>query len=648
MAAETLPQKINDYLLKVEVFDTYATAAAIRKQIQKKVAQGLGSVKLDPSKAGAAKMDDTLPGLVRIGKNPKSSFAFFSFATEADKAAAAEFFPLMKGKRGAAWAPSEPEEHDLNQNGKRQAGAADQRSAKRFKGDPKDLTIHDFTEPLWNMPYDEQLKKKTANLKGTAARMKKGIVASYAYVAKQAVPSWAQATPIVELDEMVASPVISGYRNKVEFSAGYDKDGNPDLGFLFGRTSDGAGHVARGDDLLIVPKPALAIARRMGEIMKASGLPPWEKMSHKGVFRTLLVRTGVAVSDRTTQVHLVELQIQAENGLEDELFGKVEALLLHETDGFGPFLYRGAATAPAEGTAQPLPLIASLYLTVNNSLNNACAEDVPTRVLFGEPYIAAVAQGMAFKVSPRSFFQVNYHVNDLLLQKIAEYAVLNKETILLDLCCGTGTIGLSLASKVKKVIGVDCVASAIEDARHNAEVNGVTNAEYHVGKCEDVVHKLLPAGCTDPVVAVVDPPRSGLHATVLLFLRNCRSISKLVYVSCNQTSLEGNCVALCKPQSNTAILPAFRPIRSCGLDLFPHCDQQEMMVLFERTTPPPPAAAAAPTTPAETAEPAEPAEQPKQADAEVAQDAAAGNDGGDKATAEGTAASAEALPREGT
>lgn len=126
---------------------------------------------------------------------------------------------------------------------------------------------------------------------------------------------------------------------------------------------------------------------------------------------------------------------------------------------------------------------------------------------------------------------------------------LGENTIALDVCCGTGTIGLTLAKRVKTVIGVEMVTQAVEDARYNATANGVEyyfkiltyirNAEFVAGKAEDVLNKTLETYMTDEntkVIAIVDPPRSGLHNKVIKAIRACKLIDRLIYVSCKQTS----------------------------------------------------------------------------------------------------------------
>ena len=157
------------------------------------------------------------------------------------------------------------------------------------------------------------------------------------------------------------------------------------------------------------------------------------------------------------------------------------------------------------------------------------------------------------------------------------------------MCCGTGTIGISLAGRVKHVVGIDNVASAIEDAKANAALNGVTNATWVCGDAQSVIRGVLEehADRYDEIVAVCDPPRAGLHKSVLRALRGCGKIRRIVYVACNPASLANDVAALCKPiwqpsSATNALAHAFRPVKAAAFDLFPHTPHVESVCCLER------------------------------------------------------------------
>jgi len=136
----------------------------------------------------------------------------------------------------------------------------------------------------------------------------------------------------------------------------------------------------------------------------------------------------------------------------------------------------------------------------------------PCDLLLGERFIEETLLGKRFRISPTSFFQTNTRAAEVLYTAIGDCCTEgDSETILLDLCCGTGTIGLTLASRVKKVIGVEMVEEAIADAKLNAALNGIQNVEYHCSKVEDVIDEIIKSAGSSPIVAVVDPPRNGLR-----------------------------------------------------------------------------------------------------------------------------------------
>jgi tRNA/tmRNA/rRNA uracil-C5-methylase (TrmA/RlmC/RlmD family) len=190
--------------------------------------------------------------------------------------------------------------------------------------------------------------------------------------------------------------------------------------------------------------------------------------------------------------------------------------------------------------------------------------------------------------------------------------------VLLDVCCGTGTIALICAQSFTRVVGVELEASAIVDARANAELNALTNAAVICDRAEAAMRgaidaaasgsaaaaaapSMLPpaaesgggaaaaAAAAPPaaeLVAVVDPPRSGLHASVIRSLRTCRTLRRVVYVSCNPTVsfLEDAVRLCCPPEKNSAFAagPPFRPVVARAVDLFPHTPHLELVCLFER------------------------------------------------------------------
>jgi len=153
----------------------------------------------------------------------------------------------------------------------------------------------------------------------------------------------------------------------------------------------------------------------------------------------------------------------------------------------------------------------------------------------------------------------------------------------LDICCGTGTIGLTMAKSVWKVIGIEMVEDATRDAQFNAELNGVSNCEFIAGKAEDVLHTTIKnIKTTSQIIGIVDPPRSGLHPDTIRAIRSCTLLDTLIYFSCNQNALENDAAALCRSASKNQPTEPFIPVKAVAVDLFPHTNHVELIMLFKR------------------------------------------------------------------
>ena len=185
-------------------------------------------------------------------------------------------------------------------------------------------------------------------------------------------------------------------------------------------------------------------------------------------------------------------------------------------------------------------------------------------------------------ISPQAFFQVNTLAAEVLYKTVGDIADLTEKSSLVDVCCGTGTIGLCLAARVKNVVGVEIVAEAVRDAQKNAENNGVKNCDFFTGKAEDILGNILRDIDSKDIVAIVDPPRAGLHPRALSAIRNTAAIKRLVYVSCDAKNAMKNFVDLARPASKTAKGDPFLPVKVIPVDLFPHSRGFELVLLFER------------------------------------------------------------------
>lgn len=192
---------------------------------------------------------------------------------------------------------------------------------------------------------------------------------------------------------------------------------------------------------------------------------------------------------------------------------------------------------------EAVPDLLSLCLCVNGRRTNVILSD-EIHVLWGEPVMEDTLCGLRFSVSPLSFFQVNPVQTERLYALALGYAQLTGAETVVDAYCGAGTISLMLAQKARRVIGIEIVEPAIENARENAARNGISNAEFIVGATEDVLPRLVEGGLR-PDVVVVDPPRKGCEEAVLRAILAARP-RRVVYVSCGAPTLARDAKILCE------------------------------------------------------------------------------------------------------
>jgi 23S rRNA (uracil1939-C5)-methyltransferase len=215
--------------------------------------------------------------------------------------------------------------------------------------------------------------------------------------------------------------------------------------------------------------------------------------------------------------------------------------------------------------------IKSIILNVNKENTNVIlGQECIT--LWGEDTITDYIESFKFNISPLSFFQVNPIQTEKLYSKALEYAGLTGEETVFDAYCGTGTITLFLSQKAKKVYGVEIIEPAIINARENARINNVDNAEFFVGKSEEIIPDLIEEGII-PDVIVVDPPRKGCDIKLLDAIGEARP-ERVVYVSCDPSTLARDLKILEEKGYRTDIV---QPV-----DMFPHTSHVETVVLMSR------------------------------------------------------------------
>jgi 23S rRNA (uracil1939-C5)-methyltransferase len=226
-------------------------------------------------------------------------------------------------------------------------------------------------------------------------------------------------------------------------------------------------------------------------------------------------------------------------------------------------------SAMMEGLKSSFPAIKSLLFSVNEKVNDSIY-DLDIRKFHGVDYLTENLEELTFRIRPKSFFQTNPTQAEVLYNSALNFAGLTGEENVYDLYCGTGTISLFLARNAKKVVGIESVPQAIEDAIENAEANGISNCAFVVGDMKDELNDEFTSKHGKPDVIVTDPPRAGMHKDVVEQILKLRA-PKVVYVSCN-------------PATQARDLDLLRDVyaieRVQPVDMFPHTHHVENVVLL--------------------------------------------------------------------
>ncbi|MBQ8326900.1 MAG: 23S rRNA (uracil(1939)-C(5))-methyltransferase RlmD [Lachnospiraceae bacterium] len=341
--------------------------------------------------------------------------------------------------------------------------------------------------------------------------------------------------------EQVMEPIVGmeepyHYRNKAQYPVGYDRDGNLITGFYAGRTHS---IIANTNCALGVPGNE-EILQLILAYMKSNHVSAYREETGEGLVRHILIRTGF----KTGQIMVC--MIVNGKGLPNEQ-ALIDALI-------------------------KIPGMTSISINTNTENTNVIMGK-STRTLWGTSYIEDKIRDITFRISPQSFYQVNPVQTEKLYGLALEYAGLTGKENVWDLYCGIGTISLFLATKAKKVYGVEIVPQAIEDAKENARINGITNAEFYVGKAEEVLPEQYEKNQVYAEVIVVDPPRKGCDEVCLSTMLKMQP-ERIVYVSCDSATLARDLKILCEGGYE---LKKVRPV-----DQFGHTTHVETVCLLSK------------------------------------------------------------------
>lgn len=217
------------------------------------------------------------------------------------------------------------------------------------------------------------------------------------------------------------------------------------------------------------------------------------------------------------------------------------------------------------------PEIVSLLYVINTKCNDTIS-DLPVHTFYGSDYIIEEMEDLQFKVGPKSFYQTNTEQAHILYQVVRQFAQLHGEELVFDLYTGTGTIANFVANEAKRVIGIEYVPEAIEDAKVNSQINHIDNTTFFAGDMKDILNEEFLLKHGKPDVIITDPPRAGMHEDVIKTIL-LAAPSRIVYVSCNPATQARDLALLDAEYSVTRVQP---------VDMFPHTQHVENVVLLER------------------------------------------------------------------
>ncbi|KAJ2949238.1 hypothetical protein O0L34_g6188 [Tuta absoluta] len=498
-------------------------------------------------------------------KRPKNGshwlFACFQNEEERNKAIAALNGYSWKGKTLIAEAAKPAPDPLVRKRKQEEDGSVQDKRKKEDDNRSQDERLADATTPYWKIPYDEQLKMKEKEIKNLLLRYDNEVW-KMARERRSHIEENRKLHDGVsfELMPIQRSPVTEGYRNKCEFTVGIDEESKlPTVGFRLGSYTTGTVAVAPVHSLLHISdqmKKAVAVYQ---DFVRKSGMAPFSPADYSGHWRCLTARHSKSTGDIMLVVSMHPQELTTEQ------LAKIKKDLVE---------HFSSEQAVSCG-------IKSLYfeLCVKRKPGESAARP---EHLMGATHIVDTILGKEFRVSPEAFFQINTAGADILYRSAIEMSQVQKQSTVVDICCGTGTIGLCFAEHCSKVLGLELVPEAVLDAKSNAELNNIDNCDFFTGKAEDILPSVLARATTDDVIAIVDPPRAGLHMRAVTQLRNTKRVKRLVYISCSPASAIKNFIDLTRPSSKTLRGAPFMPIRAVPVDMFPHTKHVELAVLFER------------------------------------------------------------------
>eukprot|EP00096_Caligus_rogercresseyi_P008944 TRINITY_DN2938_c0_g1_i1.p1 TRINITY_DN2938_c0_g1~~TRINITY_DN2938_c0_g1_i1.p1 ORF type:complete len:907 (-),score=271.79 TRINITY_DN2938_c0_g1_i1:1136-3856(-) len=407
--------------------------------------------------------------------------------------------------------------------------------------------------PLSQTPYEKQLKLKEDEVLAFMARLKTDTLH-----ANRALHAWyafqeASNPSICRLRPMMPSPLLLGYQSCVEFSIGRDDSGRPAIGVPLPPESQVVGSIEK---LKNVPKIVKLLVKSLEGYLAGSPYKPYDHSSKEGNWLSISVRYT------TTEEVLLIVAFHPQGVEKLDIKGVRLGLQEHFASGRGPSL-------------------SSLIFNERTLEHKGTFE-----VLTGSETVTERICGQLFSVGPSIPFWGNSPGMEAVLQALVEAAGLNSETTLVDLCCGGGVIGLCLARHVGQVLGLDILEELVNESRRNALRNGLTNCEFFSGSGEHYLPVLLNRVNFSNIVLVVDPPEFPLDSKVMINIRKCSNIRRILWLVREPTAQRGNksFEDLLRPPSNAYKGDPFIPVEVLPVDTAPHTFHFTMVIILMRVS----------------------------------------------------------------
>lgn len=431
------------------------------------------------------------------------------------------------------------------------------------------------TIPYHTVSYEEQLSKKNEEaqclFKWLAVCMEKKTPKLIGYIDQQIAKNTRTRLPF-KLDQVRASPVIDGYRNKCEFRIGNDPTTNKVVvGYRVDNQEDDIIAVAPPDTLRHLPKEMIDVCKVFEKYVQESQYPAQKANHDPGVWRLLHVRIN-----RAKQLMVVVLINPTV--LDDAALAALRQELIQ-------FFSEGPGSNHN---------VISLYLHTDNDLKlppqGTSGDKVkrPTghlELIWGQSHMEEQLLDLQLEIDPNFYFQSNTWGAEELYKAVVELAGVDADTTVLDLCCGSGGMGMMFAKHCKEVIGVELMDVNVDDAKRLAAKNGLTNCEFLQGAVDDLLPELEEKLKGKKVVPILDPPRVGISAKLILSLRKMAEAQRIIYVCSNHKLPSKNIMDMSllegEKQEYVGTDPFF-PTRVIPVDISPHSLRCELVILLER------------------------------------------------------------------